>query len=295
MADILVDFTQGSDTIPVDVPSGAISNDEVEIIVSDYHSLTVRDTSSTPATLEEYDREQYMKMFDDETTGRYRAYRIKRQDPVTCEDMDEYSSFKFPFVWDCVTGERIGIDPNGPLYLSPVTVLRTILSQILIGLWTELENCVPMYGENVGVGKEFNIPGRGPQLEKYAFRLPIQDCYLYRDSDKIGKSVHTLGPEFTDDELREIDRLIEECWFDDPYIEELPETALSTYELRRLYDVALDPKPTIDIEALPNSLRERYLRTLTVGNIDIDHNEFINRIAVDEIKKRIDFRSEARF
>ena len=294
MADILVDFTQGDEHPPANANPTDTDN-EVEIIVSDGHSLTVRDTVESSSDLTEYDREKYAINFDDETTGRYRAYRIKRQDPITCENMEEYSSFKFPYVWDCMTGERIGIDPNGPLYFSPVTILRTILSQILIGLWTEIENCVPMYGENVGVGKDFNIPGRGPQLEKYMFRLPIQDCYVHRDSDKIAKSVHTLGPEFTDDELREIDRLIVEYWIEDPYIEDLPETAWSTLELRRLYDAALNPKPTLDIEALPDSLRERYLRTLTVGNIDIDHNEFINRIAVDEIKKRINFRSEARF
>ena len=304
MDDSFIDFTEmeiNTDnsitigTINVPVNASYDNDNDTEVVATASGELIVRDKSRTNEIEREFDLKQYANLFDDETVSRYRAYRIKKQDPVTCEDMDFESSFQFKYVWDCVTGERIGVDPHGPLYFSPVTILRTILGKILTGLWTEIDDCVPMYGENLGVGKQFNIPGRGPQLEKYAFRLPVQDCYVYRDSDKHGKSVHTLGPEFTDDELRHIDQLIQEYWFEDPYIENLPERALSTLELRKMYDTALDSRPTTDIEALPPTIRERYLRTLTIGNIDIDHNDFINRIAVDELKNMIGFRSRARF
>ena len=250
--------------------------------------------SEIPETDNVFDAELYDKMFDDETQ-RYREFRNNHQDPVTYQEMKNKKSFKFKYVWDCYTGERIGVDPYGPLYLSPVTILRTILSKILLGLWTEIEGCMPMYGENIGVSKKFNNTSRGPQPEKYVFRIPIQDCYLHRGSDKRGKSVHTLGPELTDDELLEINNLIGKYWSDDPYIADLPKSALKILELRKLYDVAIDPKPTNDIEALPLCLRDRYLRTFTNGTIDIDHNEYINRIAVEEIKKMIGFRSKMYF
>jgi hypothetical protein len=300
MEDILVDFSDTVRAIPDQEPDAPLDNldgDNVEVVMSNAHSLVMRVRQNQHVSPSEtlFDQDRYDKLFDEETTTRYRAYRFKRQDPVTFTDMDDESSFKFRYVWNCMTGERIGIDPYGPLYFSPVTILRTIISKILLGLWTEFDNCVPMYGENVGVGKNFEIQGRGAQLEKYAFRLPIQDCYLYRDSDKFGKSVHTLGPELTDEELQEITDLIMNYWEDYPEIEDLPETALDILQLRKLYDVALNPKPTHNIEGLPTALRERYLRTLTTGNIDIDHNEFINRIAVDEIKNRIGFRSKAYF
>ena len=298
--DSFIDFTEmeiNTDNSITALNVTVNAEEDTEVVTTASGELVVRDKNRTNENKIErkFDPKQYETLFDDETVSRYRAYRIKKQDPVTCDDMDFESSFQFKYVWDCVTGERIGVDPHGPLYFSPVTILRTILGKILTGLWTEIDDCVPMYGENLGVGKQFNIPGRGPQLEKYAFRLPVQDCYIYRDSDKHGKSVHTLGPEFTDDELRHIDQLIQEYWFEDPYIENLPESALSTLELRKMYDTALDSRPTTDIEALPQTIRERYLRTLTIGNIDIDHNDFINRIAVDELKNMVGFRSRARF
>ena len=293
MTDTLVDFTH------IDTPDASKGDiieiyDDVETVVTDSQTLVmrIRDVPTLLPHDKAFDRGEYDKLFDDETTSRYRAYRIKRQDPITCENMKEKNSFKYKYIWNCITGEKIGIDPHGPLCLSPITILRTILSQILIGLWTEIENCIPMYGENVGLGKTFAIPGRGAQPEKYIFRLPIQDCYLYRDSDKFGKSVHTMGPELTDDDLREIDRLIQEYGGDDPYIISLPETALDMLELRKLYDAVLNSEPTQDIESLPECIRIKYLQTLAVGNIDIDHNAFINRIAVEEIKKRIGFRSK---
>lgn len=239
-----------------------------------------------------FDKEYYNNIFDDETI-KYCDFRINKNDPVTCENLDDENSFKFKHIWDCITGERLGIDPYGSLYFSPVTIFRTIINKILLGLWTEIDDCIPFYGENIGVGKNFIIPSRGPQPEKYVFRLPIQDCYLYRNSDKCGKSIHNLGPEFTDEELQEIDMLIKNYWMDDSYIEDLPDPTLKLYDLRKLYDVAIDKLPTNNIEALPTCLREKYLRTLSFGIIDIDHNEFINRIAVEEIKKRIGFRSKS--
>jgi hypothetical protein len=292
MCDDLVDFSLVESSITLDKVDQELqdrgSSEQSELIVTDSNTLVLSDVKELSKSEQIFTADEYDMLFNFETTSRYKAYRIKMQDPITCENLTDNNAFKFKYVWDCLTGERIGVDPYGPLYISPVSILRSYYHNVLKGMWIEFDDCVPMYGENLGTGDNFYIPGKGVQPEKYLFRLPIQDCYVYKEQDN---SIHTMGPKLTDEELQEVDNLICKYWYDDPFIEDMPESALSTLRLKKYYDVAICAKPTIDIDALPLEIRNTYLNKVALGHIGIDHDTYLNRLAVDKIKEMIGYRS----
>jgi hypothetical protein len=226
----------------------------------------------------------YNMLYDFETVSRYRGFRNKKQDPISCDDLTDCNAFKFGYMWNSLTGERIGIDPYGPLYISPVTILKTYFHSIMKGFWIEIPECLPIYGENLGCGEDFYIPGKGVQPEKYLFRLPIKDCYIYKDQDK---SIHTISPKLTDDEIREIDKLIIDKWSYDPFVKKINVRCRSIMRIKKYYDIAISKTPTkID---LPSNIDNIYKKKVELGHIGIDHDTYLNRLAVDMIKELIGF------
>lgn len=240
--------------------------------------------------------DSYNKLYDFETVSRYRSYRIKKQDPITCQNLTDENAFTFDSVWDCLTGERVAKDPYGPMYINPVTILRTYCNSILDGLWIEMEGCFPAYGEQLGKGENFYTEGkgRGDQPEKYLFRLPITDCYVYKEQNQ---NIHTMGPRLTTEEINEIDRLITDHWLGDPYIEKIhyAYTDNFTLRLKEYYDVAICMAPTIleNQNRLPDKIDSQYQAKVAMGHLnDTNHDSYINRIAVDAIKELICYRSQ---
>ena len=154
----------------------------------------------------------YKEEYDDQTMTWYKNMRIKKYDAISHEifDCDDSHVFKFEYMWDPLTGERLNKDPYGGLCFHPDDLIRIFYKQRLNGLWKpptkELEG---YYGEAVGSGENIEAKGngmRGMCPEVYLFRLPIADCYLKPDSDQ---SIIYMGPKLTNDEVAEIDRLAE--------------------------------------------------------------------------------------
>jgi hypothetical protein len=290
MCNILVDFTDIDEINRVEIKQDRINaviisrpeDKNLNIIIHD----NKLETNPILKSEKIFNKTEYHNLFDFETQSRYKAFRIKLQDPITCEDLTDQNAFKFYNVWDCLTGERIGIDPYGPLYLSPVSIFRNIYANILKGLWIEMVNCVPMYGEVLGCGEDFYVPGKGAQPEKYLFRFPIKDCYIYKEQDG---SIHTMGPKFTDDEINKLDNLINKYWYNDPFIEST-HINCTLKRLKSYYNVAISKKPTL-IEPLPEYISNIYFQKIAMNHISIDHNTYLNRLAVDCIKSLIGYRS----
>lgn len=239
----------------------------------------------------EISKEEYDRIYDFETTRRYKSFRLRKEDPITCDELTDENAFKFEWMWDCLTGERTSKDPYGPMYIHPVALLQTFCQSVLDGLWIEMDGCFPSYGENLGKGDEFYVEGkgRGSQPEKYLFRFPIKDCYVHKDQDQ---SIHTMGPKLTDEEVAEIDRLITEHWLENRYVRKInyQYTNGFTTLLKQYYDIAIHAAPTIleHEEKLPLKLNNQYQMKVAAGHLNgTNHDTYLNRIAVDAIKELI--------
>lgn len=129
---------------------------------------------------------EYDSPYDETTTNYYLAHRRMKTDPIDFTELNDDNAFKFSHMWNPYTGERLGEDVFGPLYINPVSLLRNIYINRLNNLWikdsdTDEGYFQGYYGDNVGIGEEFHISGRGMYPERYLFRLPIIDLYLTKD------------------------------------------------------------------------------------------------------------------
>lgn len=237
--------------------------------------------SSLHQKLDPCDPDDYEMLFDQATMD-YVKFRRDMIDPITYEEMTPDTAFVIDQMWNCMTGEKIGPDPNGPLYVSPVTILRTIRDNLLNGFWMEIDDCVPMYGEQLGAGENFYVKGRGARPEKYLFRYPFPELYKFKGQNAM---IHTTGPKFTNEELERLDNLIEEYWLDDPYVEELDPDSRSLRVLKKYYHAMLWEDP-FELE-LPEPVISTYSRNYDY--IGIDHRSYINRIAVDRVKPLVGY------
>lgn len=139
----------------------------------------------------------------------YKKYREDKIDPllhITLPIDTKYSDkdlFKFEYKWNPYTGDRLDIiEENGPLYFDPDTLIHYFYVNRMNNLWIyNNDNFNGYYGDALGNGPNFNIVGRGDYRNWYLFRLPIPDCYLYKDNNL--QSV-TMGPKLTDKEIKEI-------------------------------------------------------------------------------------------
>jgi hypothetical protein len=261
----------------------------------DYNHMLV-DFTNIPEELDKSDPEfiknKYLQTYDQKTTQYYKAHRIRLIDPFDSTQLTESNAFIFPHIWNPYTGEIIGIDPFGPLYFSPVNLILAIYAKRLFNLWIEPSNerggyFQGYYGDNVGIGDKFNIPGKGMMIERNIFRLPMIDCYLpnlKNDSKNIcnnSMSRITMGPLLTDENILMIDNLIKNYWESDPMIKRVYREIKSLKNLKNIYDIAIHPTPL--------ELDHMYLKSLGL-NVDTAHNhsdpnQFINRGAVDILRR----------
>jgi hypothetical protein len=152
------------------------------------------------------------KQYDDRTTEYYRVLRLRKMDPFLCIDLKDEECFKFPYIWDPYTGNRmIEEDSDQPLCFDPDFLIHYFYTNRLNNLWVEPKDEVNGYYDGyydsaVGAGKNILIRGRGEFPEKYLFRLPIPDCYLTMDHKDM---IITMGPILTDDEIKQIYELSE--------------------------------------------------------------------------------------
>ena len=150
--------------------------------------------------------------YDNTTTNIYKSYRELKIDPISGENIIDSESFKVPYMWDSITGEKLDKkDPFGSLYFNPIFLLKYFYKKRLNYLWNdELDEgnnggfFEGYYDIGIGSGENFDVVSRGSFPEYYLWRLPIIDCYLQKDHKK---SIPTKGPKLNKIEIEEIYKL----------------------------------------------------------------------------------------
>lgn len=219
----------------------------------------------------------YLATYDDTTCIYYKKHRSKHTDPIMFDVLkSKSSSFKFCDMWNPDTGNRIGIDPFGPLYFHPINLLQHFYWNRLNGLWVEPNNGYQgYYGDTVGAGEDIEM-GRGVYPERYLFRLPISNCYLKKGHNM---SIITMGPKLTTSEICEIDRIINKFWSNDQIYEKIYKKIGSLYKLKCYYDVAIAKDPiNMDLSGIELGNREHILK-------QPNPNMCLNRNSVEILKK----------
>jgi hypothetical protein len=188
-----------------------------------------------------------VKKFDKMTTETYVAKRRLQRCALVDKEIPHGCMFSFKYMWNPINGERCGIDKVGPLYFNVIELYNHYYNNRYNGLWTPSsydpvlkQSYEGYYGDLVGSGKDIKINSRGFHPDKYLFRLPIHDCYLYEDHNH---SVVTMGPLLTNEEITEIDKIILNL----PQQHKHYVKSYSTLSaMKAMYDNALDENPTVD-------------------------------------------------
>lgn len=210
-----------------------------------------------------YERDGKKIMFDEKTMLYYKTMRFRKMDPIILADVDDDKCFKFYHQWNPYTGERLGIDPYGPLCFHPDSLVKYFYENRLNNLWVNEFNQNGIqyegyYEDAVGAGFDIYIQSRGFNPEKYLFRLPIIDCYWIPGMEN--EAVITMGPVLTDDEIKEIDKLAKK--HGSYYLTQYRAPRPSLFAIKQLYDTAVSKKPPIIItsEMPPQQLNELYAK-----------------------------------
>ena len=198
------------------------------------------------------------------------SIRYRKMDIISYTDLtSEKESFAFPWQWDPYTGDRLELDPYGPLYFDVDQLIRYFWENRLEHLFVQPSDeqggfYAGYHAEGVGAGENFSIPGRGDFPEWYAFRLPIIDAYLTKDHSR---QIPTMGPKLTNEEIKEIYEKSVGLGNRYMHIHRLKRPNL--IEMKRLYDLAINPRPPVpaDLPQDDDSVQEYRTR--------------INREAVD--------------
>jgi len=208
------------------------------------------------------------KRFDKITTQTYLVKRRLQKCALVDKEIPQSCKFSFKYTWNPINGERGAIDKVGPLYFNVIELYNYYYNNRYTGLWTPSiydpvtkQSYEGYYGDLVGSGKNIKINSRGFHPDKYLFRLPIQDCYLYEDHNH---SVVTMGPLLTDDEIKEIDIIILNLSTEYKFLVKCY-TTLSA--LKALYDNAINENPSED-----------KLNTWVNNNNNINSNQLIKDV-----------------
>lgn len=232
-------------------------------------------------------KDSYDEKYDTTTTEFYKNMRKRKLNAIMIYDdnFDSEKAFKFPYTWDPYTGERGEEDPNGPLYFNPDELTYYFYKKRLNRLWNE-----PKYDDAGGfydqgyygdfMGSDLMIIGRGgSHIDEYLFRLPIANCYIPKNADK---SLITMGPILTNEEIKEIQSLSEK-YYKNEYTVAYKKFRPSLIKMKNLYDNAIAKNPILASESGTEDplITIKILKGLKKGMIK---NEIVNRIAVDMLK-----------
>jgi hypothetical protein len=184
--------------------------------------------------------------------------------------VDNKPLFEYKYCWEPLTGEVIDIDPRGSLYFDPDSLIHYFYTNRLRYLWNEGDvHFSGNYGDALGNGPEFYIPGRGYSLHYYLFRLPINDAFC----DKLSNQQTTIGPNLDFNDILNIYQL--SCSYGNNY--------------KNLYGI--DRPNILDIyelyhEAIKKNIIDKQLQDdLLLSREEVENNKFIyNKVAVDKLK-----------
>ncbi len=247
---------------------------EIDFDFSQIESILIglQNSSFQEPTVLNY-KKDYDKDYEERTTEYYKTLRLRKMDPFINIDLEDDDAFKFEYMWDPYTGERKEKDPFGSLYFDPDSLIHYFYINRLKNLWTEPSDENGGYYQGyydmlVGSGENINIIGRGECPEKYLFRLPIIDCYLEKDYNK---SIITMGPKLTIEEVKLIDNLASKN--PDNYRKMFKKPRPSLYKMKKYYDIAISSNPNIKCIVNANEDKKKEIKYK------------INCNAVDELRK----------
>jgi len=184
-------------------------------------------------------KDNYNK-FNKLTTETYRVMRELHIDPITHDKVPEELAFKFEYMWDPITGERLEKDIYGPLYFNVLSLAKNIYYNRYRLLWNppEIVNYITYggyYGDGLLAGDDLYIQSRGIHKHMHPFRLPIIDCYLEKD---FNMSIITMGPLLYDDEIKEIQDKINKYYSNKKY--NVKHNNINLILIKKLYDRAIN-------------------------------------------------------
>lgn len=193
------------------------------------------DTSITQnlSSITNYDK------FEKLTRETYRVMRELQLDPISHQRVPKNLQFKFEYMWDPITGERLEKDKYGPLCFNVLSLAKNFYYNRLRLLWVdgEEENGFKYegyYGDGVEAGEELFISGRGNHKHMHLFRLPVIDCYL---PEKFSMSIITMGPVLNNDEIKEIQDKIDNYYKNEEI--SVKKLKFNLIKMKELYDTAI--------------------------------------------------------
>lgn len=194
--------------------------------------------------------------YDEKTMNYYKTIRQCHIDPILNTEVDESIAFKFKYQWDPYTGDRLGVDPFGPLYFDPASLVYHFYLHRLDGLWKSDVDTKDGYFQGyydmlVGTGEDLEVVGRDKYTELYLFRLPILDCYLTKDHNN---SFVTVGPKLTTDEILELEKLCNVRSVREIYASNFNHQCPSIKLMKKLYDSSIAKEIT-----LPENIQRKYI------------------------------------
>lgn len=203
----------------------------------------------------------------------YVNFRNNKIDPLTLTKLPVISNkpvFQYKYCWEPLTGEIIGLDPRGSLYFDPDSLIYFFYANRLRYLWNEGDhNFSGNYGDALGNGPFFNIPGRGLSPHFYLFRLPLSDAFC----DNISKQQITIGPILSFNEISNLYKIAK--LYGDNFKKKFGFNRPNIIEIYNLYHEAIN-KIEVDNE---------FIDILGISNMDLQDNLYLhNKIAVDKLK-----------
>ena len=203
----------------------------------------------------------------------YHNFRNIKMDPLTYLKLPLLNGkplFEYPYCWEPLTGEVIDMDPRGSLFFDPDTLIHYFYTNRLRYLWNEgKDGFSGSYGDGLGNGPEFFIPGRGYSQHYYLFRLPIPDAFC----DNLSPQQTTLGPILSYQEIATLFEL--SSVYGDNYQKMFGYSKPNILQIYELYHQAIK-KHVVDLETK---------NRLGLSEEDINDNKFIyNKLAVDKLK-----------
>ena len=133
----------------------------------------------------------------------YHNYHNVLLDPILKLELplqEEKKLFKYKYIWDPYNGNRLGIDPRGPLYFDPCSLVYYFYKNRLKKLYkfpdSDFEG---YYDDAVGIGKDFFRKDIGYNIHWYLFRLPLQFANYNKNLQQT-----TVGPKLSYYEIQNI-------------------------------------------------------------------------------------------
>lgn len=230
-------------------------------LINPYTKRKIKENGPTYKKLQKKFNESLIEIKKD----KYFDFRKNKIDPLLHEqlpidnNLSTKDLFEFKYKWNPYNGERLEIEPNGPLYFDPDTLIHYFYVNRLNNLWIYNDNNFQgYYGDALGNGPNFYIKGRGDFRNWYLFRLPIPDCYL---EEIHNEQVVTMGPKLNDNEIKLIYKKAKKN--KDNYFKNYGKPRPNLINMKLYYDKATSNNPlNYDTNILNELKNDNYVKQL---------------------------------